>query len=162
MKNFVLSLALVLLAGSAFGATTPNSFVAAQTPKLALVQFLQGTDTAGTYKTLYTGNANGTKISGLWMNNNDPSAAHLVTCQIVRSAVLYGGVAITSVASAGFSNTSPPQNLMSSTSWPGLPVDGNGNPYIYLASASDSLQCTFATALTSTDLINVGAIVSDF
>lgn len=162
MKKLLLALSLLFLTSSAFAATTANSVVTAQTPKLALVQFLQGTDVAGTYKTLYTGSANGSKISGLWMNNNDPSATHLVTCQVVRSAVLYGGVAITSVVSAGFSNVAPSQNLMSSTTWPGLPLDSNGNPYIYLASASDSVQCTFATAITSTDLINVGAIVSDF
>lgn len=162
MKKLLLSFVLSLLAFPTLAATTANSVVTAQTPKLALVQFLQGTDTAGTYKTLYTGSANGTKVSGLWMNNNDPSATHLVTCQIVRSTVLYGGVAVTSVVNAGYANAVPAMNLMSTTAWPGLPVDGNGNPYIYLANASDSLQCTFATALTSTDLLNVSAIVSDF
>ena len=67
MKKLLLSIvtAIALMATPVLAATTPNSVVTAQTPKLAVVQFLQGTDTAGTYKTLYTGGANGSKISGM-------------------------------------------------------------------------------------------------
>lgn len=163
MKKFLLALAaLLLLAGPARAATTPNNIITAQTPKLALVQFLQGTDVAGTYKTLYTGGANGSKISALYANTNDGSASHLVTCELVRSAVLYGGVAVTVAVNSGYANAAPAINLMSTTNWPGLPFDGNGNPYIFLSGAGDTVQCTFATALTAAKLLNVTAIVSDF
>lgn len=162
LKRLIYTALLLLVCAPAFAATTPNSYITAQTPKINVVQFLQGTDSAGTYKTVYTGSANGSKIVALWMNNNDPSATHLVTCQVVRSAVFYGGVAITSVVNAGYANAALPQNMMIPTLWPGLPLDSDGNPFIYLSSASDSIQCTFATAITATDAVNVGAVGYDF
>lgn len=159
----ILSLALALLfaASPVFAATTPNSVVTAQVPNRGVVQFLQGTDTAGTYKTLYTAGTNGSKISALWMSNNDASATHLVTCQIVNTAVKYGGIALTSVVSAGFATAVPPQNMLTPAVWAGLPIDGNGNPYLTMISG-DTLQCTYATTLTASDLINVNVIASDY
>lgn len=154
-------LAAILSISPALAATTPNSVVTCQTPNRGIAQFLQGTDVAGTYKTVYTASANGSKIIGLYSNNNDPSATHLLTCQIVNTAVKYGGSALTSVLSAGFASGTPAQSLMSSTVWPGIPLDSDGNPYFYMASG-DTLQCTFATAITSTDLINVVAEACDF
>lgn len=142
-------------------ATTANSIITPQTPNRAIVQFLQGTDVAGTYKTLYTSNANGSMIKGIWETNNDGSATHLVTCQIVNGGVKYGGVAFTTVSNSGFANNTPAINLLDQSVWPGLPVDSDGNPYILLISG-DTLQCTFATALTATDVINLTAVVTDF
>lgn len=160
-KIFSFALALLFLASPAFAAVTANSVVTAQTPTNGKAQFLQGTDSAGTYKTVYTAGTNGSKISALWMNNNDPSATHLVTCQIINTAVKYGGVALTSVVSAGYATAVPPQNLLTQAVWTGLPTDGNGNPYLTLVSG-DTLQCTFATSITASDLINVFAIGSDY
>lgn len=161
----MLFLVWVMLLGAfcddARAATTPNSVVTAQTPNRGIVQFLQGTDVAGTYKTLYTASANGSKIISLYTNNNDGSAQHLITCQIVNGGVKYGGVALTTVSNAGFANATPAQNLFNATVWPGLPLDSDGNPFLYLISG-DTLQCTFATALTSTDLINIVAVAADF
>lgn len=159
----ILFLILALTCNVALAATTPNSVVTAQTPNLGVVQFLQGTDVAGTYKTLYTGNANGSKIISLVATTNDPSAGHLVTCEIVLSAVKYGGVAVSVPVNSGFTGASAvPVNMMSSTNWVGLPVDSDGNPFIYLPSASYTLQCTFATALTSGKVLNVQAVSGDF
>jgi len=145
----------------AFGATTPNSVVTAQTPNRGIVQFLQGTDSAGTYKTLYTAGSNGSKCNAMWMTNNDASATHLVTVQIVNSAVKYGGTALTSVSSAGFVSGTAAQNLMTGTVWPGLPLDSDGNPFITLVSG-DTIQATFGTTLTSSDLINIVVNCADF
>ena len=156
-------LALALIAGTlpAFAATTPNSIISAQVPNRGIVQFLQGTDTAGTYKTLYTAGANGSKCFGMWSTNNDGSATHLLTVQIVNSAVKYGGMSITSVVNAGFANAAGAQNLMSATNWPGLPTDGNANPYFNLVSG-DTVQATFATALTASTAINITAACVDY
>ena len=140
---------------------TPNSVVTAQTPNRGIAQFLQGTDTAGTYKTVYTAGTNGSKIVGLYMTNNDGSATHLVTCQVVNSAVKYGGVSLTTVSSAGYATATPAQNLLASSNWAGPPLDSDGNPYIYMVSG-DTLQCTYATALTSSDFINVYVVAADF
>jgi hypothetical protein len=77
------------------------------------------------------------------------------------AGIKYGGMAITSVESAGFASGTPAQNLLSSANWPGLPVDQYGNPYLQMVSG-DTLQATFATALTSSDLINFVSSCSDF
>lgn len=151
----------LLFSFPAFAATTPNSVITAQTPNRGIVQFLQGTDSAGTYKTVYTAGSNGSKIVGLFSTNNDSSVTHLITCQVVNGGVKYGGVSITSVLSAGFANVTPAQNLLSPTNWAGLPTDSDGNPFLYMISG-DTLQCTFATSLTSTDLINIVTVAADF
>src|SRR6185312_14237571 len=108
-----------------------------------------------------TAGSNGSICFGLSMSNNDGSATHLVTVQLVNSAVKYGGTALTTVSSAGFANATPPQSLMTPSVWPGLPLDANGNPYILLISG-DTLQATFATALTSSDVINIEVTCYDF
>jgi hypothetical protein len=159
MRKVISSAVIVVAAGlllltSAFAAVTPNSIITAQTVNRGKVQFLQGTDTAGTYKTLYAAGANGSKCFGMFETNNDGSATHLVTVQVFNGGVAYGGVAVTSASSDGFANATPAKNLMSPANWPGLPVDANGNPFIYLASG-DTLQATFATALTSMDVLNI-------
>lgn len=161
MKRILLALATLFAIGQSFGAVTANSVVTPQTPNRGIVQFLQGTDTAGTYKTLYTAGANGSKCFAMWSTNNDASATHLITIQIVNSAVKYGGTALTSISSAGFLTAVPAQSLMTSTIWPGLPVDSDGNPYILIASG-DTIQATFATALTAADVLNIVATCSDF
>ena len=159
-----LLLASIFLASFVLAAdatTTPNSFVTPQVPNRGIVQFLQGTDTAGTYKTLYTAGANGSRCYGMWETNNDASATHLVTVQIVNGGIKYGGMAITSASSDGYANGKPAVNLMSSTNWPGLPQDQYGNPYIQLVSG-DTVQATFATALTSSDVLNIVTVCADF
>ena len=162
MKKFWIALlAFALAAGTAFAAATPNSFVTPQVPSRGIVQFLQGTDSAGTYKTLYTAGSNGSRCYAIWSTNNDGSATHLLTIQIVNGGVKFGGTAITTVSSAGFATGVPGQDLMGSGAWVGLPRDQYGNPYIQLVSG-DTLQATFATNLTSSDLINIVASCSDF
>ena len=55
MHRFILPVILALgIVVVADAAVTPNSDVTPQTPNNGKVQFLQGTDSAGTYKTLYT------------------------------------------------------------------------------------------------------------
>lgn len=151
------------------GATTPNSVVTPQTPNIGKQQFLQGTDTAGTYKTAYTGGTNGSKIVAIWVTSNDPSATHLVTWQISSSTSAhcspgtscFGGAAVTIPVSAGFANGAPAINLMAQGYWPG-PVDSDGNPFFYLPSNSHTVEATYATALTSAAWINVVVVAADF
>lgn len=150
-------------------ATTPNSAITPQTPNVGKVQFLQGTDVAGTYKSAYTGGANGSKIVAIYATSNDASLAHLVTWQISSSTSAhcspatscFGGAAVTVPINAGFANAAPAINLMSQGNWPG-PVDSDGNTFFFLPSSSYTIEVTFATALTSTDWINVVVVASDF
>lgn len=152
---------LLALSLPAQGAVTPNSVVTPQTPTRGIVQFLQGTDSPGTYKTLYTGGTNGSKCIAIWENNNDGSATHLVTIEIVNSTVKYGGIALTTVSNEGYGSAVPARNFFSTALWPGLPNDSDGNPFIFLASG-DTLQATYATTLTSSDKINLVAVCMDY
>jgi hypothetical protein len=159
--TFLLALLATLGPRDALAATTANSIITAQTPNRGIVQFLQGTDSSGNYKTLYTAGANGSMCFGMWSTNNDASVTHLITVQIVNAAVKYGGMSITSVVNSGFVNGTPAQSLTSPANWTGLPVDSNGNPFIPLNSG-DTLQATFATALTATDVINIVVSCVDY
>lgn len=164
---------LVLL-GFAFSyltaATTPNTFVAPITPKTKCIAFVQGTDSAGTYKTVLTGGTNGSKILGLYATSIDGSASHLVTVQISSSTSAhcspasncYAGAAATVAASSGFANATPAVNFLSSGIWPGLPIDSDGNPYFYLTDSTFTVEATFATALTASTNVNVCAVYADF
>lgn len=163
--------AIVALAVPAAWATTPNSIVTPQTLQRGVVQFLQGTDTAGTYKTLYTAGASGSRCVALQTTNNDGSATHLLTFQIVNATVKYGGTAITTISNAGFANSTPAQIITKIPSfsptiaatglpvWP-LPEDSDGNAYIQMVSG-DTLQVTFATVLTAATVINVYVSCAD-
>ena len=161
MKIKYLIAAAIFGITSANAAVTPNSAVTAQTPNRGIVQFLQGTDVAGTYKTLYTAGANGSKCNALWETNNDASATHLITVQIVNGGIKYGFAAATTASNDGFVNAKPPLNIMSTTITGNLPLDSDGNPYFLMVSG-DTLQATFATALTATDVINLEALCADF
>ena len=162
MRKLLLFLALMTaLVPTADAATTPNSAVLPQTPNRGVVQFLQGTDSAGTYKTLYTAGTNGSMCFGMWMSTNDGTATHLVTVQLVNSAVKYGGTAITTVLSAGFATGVPSQAVMTPAIWPGLYSDIIGNEYLFLVSG-DTIQATFATALTSSTVINLSVSCVDY
>lgn len=162
MKRILFAVGLLLAGiGAAFAATTGNNFVTAQTPTRGVVQFLQGTDTAGTYKTLYTGGTNGSKCYGGYLTSNDP-ASHLVTLQVVNATIKYGGAALnTGTTLPGFANGVPAIAFMSASNWPGLPIDNSGNPFLFLATG-DTLQATFATVLTASDFVNLHVTCADF
>ena len=159
-RSLVLLAALLFFSAEALAAVSPNSAITAQTPNRGLLQFTNSS-TAGTYATLYTAGANGSICKAIWADNSDGSATHLITVQLVNGGTKYGGTASTSVSNAGFANATPPQSLFSTAIWPGLPLDQNGNPYLILVSG-DTLQATFATAITASTQLDLHAVCSDF
>lgn len=166
LRKLVLGLALALLALPALAAGIANSIITPQTPNRGVVQFLTA-DSAGTYKVLYTGGASGSKCTAVWVTSSD-TATHLVTLQFANVTTVIGstlagrgGVSVTTAASAGVTSMSVPVNALSPTNWPGLPSDSDNNPYILLTSA-DTLQATFATAVTASAALNLTAVCSDF
>lgn len=157
MKKIYFILATLLFTFSpAIAAPTANSFVTPQTPNLGLTQFVQGTDVAGTFKTLYTAGANGSRCYGMWMANDDNTTTHAVQVEINRGAFVYIFQSVTTVQQASYASGA--QSLMT---WSGLPVDQYGNSYIQLA-ASDIIKVTFLTALGVASQINVGISCSDY
>jgi hypothetical protein len=118
-----------------------------------------------TYKTLYSAGPNGSKCFALWSTNNDPTATHLLTLELVDSdgpAVVrrFGGTSATTAVNQGYG--APTLNLLAANGWPGLPFDTSGNPYVSLNSG-DLLQVTYATAMTAiANKLNVAVQCSDF
>lgn len=135
-----------------------------QTPKVTPQNFVQGTDAAGTYKTLYTAGANGSKVVAVMVSTDDGSASHLLTLALTRSATDYTiGTYTLPVNSGGDGSTAGVDMLRGgpNTLIKGLPQDNDGQSYLLLESG-DTLRLTFATALTASKRINVITIGADF
>lgn len=143
---------------SSFAALTPNNFITPQIPTNGKVHF-SSTDTPGTVRTLYVAGQNGSRCYSAYSTNAD-SVLHALTLQITNSGQGYGGTTIQTSASAGFGGSTT-QSLMDATTWPGLPIDQYGNPYIQLI-FGDTLTLTFGTSITGGTFINIVIICSDF
>src|SRR5439155_5122811 len=177
MKRWLVVLGGRLVAGVTWAAVTATP-VFVQTPQLAALEIISGTaqctaagqpftcctgsgtgsgctttasstDAAPTWVTLYTGGANGSKITGLYLTSTD-ATAHVVTCVLNKNGARAGGVAITTgTTKPGFANAVPAINLLAPSVWSGLPYDSDGNSFIFLSNSNDKIDCRFATALTS-------------
>lgn len=144
--------------------TTPNSIITPQTPKITPQNFVQGTDSAGTYKTLFTAGTDGSKITGIVASSTDGSATHVLTLVLTRSATDYIIGSYTIPINSGTSGSAVNVDLLNggpANLIVGLPVDNDGQKYLFLESG-DTLRATFATALTSSTRINIITIGADF
>lgn len=145
-------------------AVTPNSAVTPQTPKITPQNFVQGTDSAGTFKTIYTAGANGSKITAIGVATDDGSATHVLSLVLTRSATNYVLGAYTLPINSGTDGATPAVNMLTggpASLIPWLPVDNDGQSYLHLESG-DTLRLTFATALTASKRIDVAVVGADF
>lgn len=168
-KIALAALMAISLAGPSVAAVTPTP-VFPQALKNTKTCYVQGTDAAGTYKTIYTGTTNGSKILAIWGGTND-DATHLATIRMSTSTADHcatngtcgSGVAATLAVSSGYVAGTPVVNFVNQTSWPGLPVDSDGNPFMYLSDATQTIEATFATAFsTAGEHICFNVIAVDF
>lgn len=144
-------------------AVTPTA-VFVQTPKVAPQNFVQGTDAAGTLKTLFTAGSDGSKVVAVLAATDDGSATHVITLYLTRSAVDYYLGAYTLPVSAGTSGAAANVDLLAggpSNLIIGLPRDNDGQKYLFLQSG-DTLRATFATALTAGKRIDILTIAGNF
>jgi hypothetical protein len=125
--------------------TTPQSFLPADTT---------------TKKTLVTAGTNGSKIAALIVTSTD-TAARILQLWLTRSAVSYliGSVEIT--IASGSDGTTPSVNLLNTTAIPGLPIDSDGQPYLFIAGA-DTLQASVTVTVTSAKEIDVISVFGNF
>jgi hypothetical protein len=156
----LIGLGVLFLVGVAHAATVPNSAITAQGVDIQATQFVAAS-TPGTYVTVFTGDADGSKVTGIIVTSSD-NAANVVTCQINKTGTRVGGATVSVPLNSGFANAAPAIDFLAPTLWPGLPRDGDGNPVIPLTDASDKIDCTYATALTGIEVINVVVTGSDF
>lgn len=143
-------------------AVTANSIVTPQTPNRGLQQFVQGTDTTLALKSLYVAGANGSKVLGAVAVSSDSASAHLVSLFVKNTGgttFLANTVSVT--AGAGNASATPPVALMSAAVWPGLPVDNDGNPYLFLANG-DTLEAEYQTTLAASSTISLVCAATDY
>ena len=127
-----------------------------QTPKVTQITIVPADTTA--QKVVCTAGANGTKVVGL-IASSDDAAVMNVQIWIKRSATSIllgtGRIAIASGTDGAVANV----NLLSAIT--GLPVDNDGQPYLYLVSG-DTLECAVLVAVTAGDTIYITCIHGDF
>lgn len=107
--------------------------------------------------TLYTGAADGSKILGLLIVNTTGSTS-TATCQVKVGATAVTFFVQLIAINAGTATGVPAVNAFAAANTPGLSVDSDGNPFIYLNSASDSLQC----ASSASAALSYVVIAADF
>lgn len=138
-------------------AVTPNSIITPQAFNVGVQNFVQGADSAGTFKTIFTAGANGSKLTGIMVASDDGSATHVLTLVLTRSATNYYLGAYTLPVNSGTDGAAPAVDMLNGGPAgliPGLPIDNDGQRYLPLISG-DVLKLTFATALTSGKRIDV-------
>ena len=129
-----------------------------QAPRNGKVTIVNADGTA--LKTVYTADADGSKIVSLMAVSTDSSA------RVVEVGITNGGnfsqIGCVNVPiDAGTITGTPAVNLLNLTSMPGLPIDNDGQPYLLLISG-DTLQVRVQVAVTAAETIFVTAIASDF
>jgi hypothetical protein len=135
-------------------ATAPFFFA---TPKLGLVQIVNGD--ASNLKTLVTAGSSGSKVVSI-MAQTDETSARDLTLGITRSATFYPIGTVTVAIGSGNSGTVAAVNLLTTTWLPGLPLDSDGQPYIFLLSG-DTLQVKSLTTVTNAKTITLSAVYGD-
>jgi hypothetical protein len=130
-----------------------------QSPKNYKVQILPA-DTS-TLKTLVTGGANGTKIVNITVASTDTSARD-VQFGITTGGTFFPIGTVTIPITAGTIAATAAINLMATTLAPSLPLDSDGNPFILLSSASDTLQVKSLTTVTAAKELDITAFGADF
>jgi hypothetical protein len=151
---------LLLVVPWLLGAVNPSWL---STTDLAVQQFVQGTDAAGTYKTLYTGVAGGSRCVSVVATSED-EVDHVVRLQVTKGAVNAILVAVPVLAGAGVDGTVAQADLLSVALAPGLPDESDGNQWIHLEE-NDVLAVTYLTAFGASgsgETINVFATCANF
>ncbi len=131
-----------------------------QTPIMGVQNFTTA-DSALTYKTVYAGGTNGSKVVGVNITTNDTTVGHVVTLAVTRNTTNYVlGIADVTTTGQGTQTGTVAVNGFAGMS---LPVDNDGQKYVFLQSTLDTLRATFATAITLAGArIDVVAIGADF
>ncbi len=133
--------------------------VLVQTPKTTSNTWVNA-DSADTKKTVVTAGSNGSKVTALIATSSDTSD-RLAQVWITRSATSYLLATVNVPDLSGFGAADPTVNLLNSTSLPGLPVDNDGQSYLFLESG-DTLQVSFTTQVTAAKTVYVTSCFANF
>lgn len=109
---------------------------------------------------IYTAGSNGSKVVSLIATTNSTSTVNCAI-QVLNGSTLYTIGYVSIPASSGTNASNVPVNLFSATYMPVLPLDSDGNPYLFLISG-DSLQISLSAAITGANAATFMAVVGDF
>jgi hypothetical protein len=145
--------------------TITSTPVFVQTPKNGLAQISTAITSSGLV-TILTGSSNGTKVSGFIGTTFLTTNAYDVLWGITNnSSTFYLVGTVLMSAGAGSTDSISTVNFMSTSAVPGLTLDSDGNPFIFLKSSLDTLQAKSpATSSTWTTgaVINLVVTAGDF
>lgn len=148
--------ALALLCVTIAGAAVTATPIFVQTVRMPKVQITNANGT--TVQTLYACTTNGTKISGIFATSTDTSNRD-VQLSVLKSATTYILATVAVPLGSGTVSGTAPVNLLAFI--PGLPIDNDGNPYLY-CETGDTIQAGMVVTLTSAKLMSVVAVAGDF
>ena len=114
-----------------------------------------------TLQTVYTAGANGSKILGIIITSNDTSNRDIEINRVTVAPVTYQLYTVPVPLTAGTAAGIAAVNGMDPAYAKGLPVDNDGNPFIYLA-IGDTLQVNAVATLTGGKAFNVTVFAVDF
>lgn len=156
LKIIVTALAVLIPVATYAAVTDTPVFV--QTPRYPKAQLTNASGT--TPVTLYVGGTNGTKVVGVFVSTTDTSA-ETMTLSVVRSAVTYILGTFTIPIGSGTVAGTPTVNILDPSVIIGLPVDSDGNWFIFLES-TDTLQVSVGSAVTAGKTTSIHAVAADF
>lgn len=147
-----------------------SSPVLPQTPKISVTQFTSSspvsTVAGSTFTTIYTGGTNGTKVTSVFVTNTSTSA--LIAAILTLTSTVSGASANYPIGAlvlpslANYDSAFAGQNLFGSATVP-LPVDGDGNPYLFLTSSLNTLAAGISSAIQTTGgRVSFTVIAADF
>lgn len=135
-----------------------------KTPNWGATQITTGTGSS-TVVTVYTGGANGSKISALIGVSIGTTSTFDVQWGISSGGTFFMHGTVSVAVSAGSSDSVPSANLLSNSNIP-LSIDSDGNPFVFLPSSAYTLQAkapaTSSTWATGAVIQIIAPSVGDF
>jgi hypothetical protein len=128
-----------------------------QNPKVTPVAFVNAT--ASTKQTIVSAGANGTKVLAMFATSTETATARTFNIWLTRSGTSYLLITYTVPINSGFDGVAAPLNMFSN--WPSLPVDNDGQRYLFLESG-DTLQASCTTSITAGKEIDITAVFGNF
>lgn len=128
-----------------------------QTPKHASSAYT----TASTTATHLTPGVNGCKVTSLTAVSNSTSA-HTFFVGISSGSSALPLVAVSVPAGSGTDGATPAVNMLSSSIIPGLPMDNDGQAYLFLSSTSYALTLTCTATINTGKQVTFTSVYADF
>lgn len=129
-----------------------------QTPKITPITIVAAD--ASNQKVVATAGSNGAKVVGLFVTSNDTSN-RVLQISLTRSATNYLMASFVITTLAGTDGATAVINALSSTYWPGLPVDNDGQQYFFMESG-DTLSIATTTTVTAAKTVTGICVFGNF